>query len=192
MEIMIAAIHEAGHSVMQWFVGWEPRGLHMTIKDSQAIDPYSTCPTPDLRPLSAIRRRLLVLLSGQQATIRQWPNSLNNFGDLRDMMYAFDAYFGSPTPRISMDFRSGFKFSMQQANEMHLEASERCCEIVDHPRIRDAIDEVANRFSNLSPDVDGRVHMSELEVVEICRTVIGDEFRSDNPWSNWMSENACC
>ena len=61
--------HEAGHAVMQWFVGWESKldKIQMSPVDGRATDGIMIAKSPELDTLSAIRSRLLVLLAGHVA-----------------------------------------------------------------------------------------------------------------------------
>jgi len=92
MDIELAAVHEAGHAVMQWLVGWELKELHMTVKEGFAIDPASECPYPSLESKSAVRKRLLVLFSGNDATRERWPKSENNQQDWLHALGAIHAH----------------------------------------------------------------------------------------------------
>src|SRR4029077_15924736 len=88
MDVQLAATHEAGHAVMQWFVGLELGPMVMTVEGTNASKPSTCCPRLPLPTLSDLRRRLLVLLAGNAVTLERWPDSWNNRGDWDDMRYA--------------------------------------------------------------------------------------------------------
>jgi hypothetical protein len=93
MQVELAAVHEAGHSVLQWLVGWEPKGLQMTVVDASATNVVAECPCPGLESTSAVRKRLLVLFAGNAATREHWPASDNNWGDWQDVLKAIQLHF---------------------------------------------------------------------------------------------------
>src|SRR4051812_21482267 len=96
MDVDLAAVHEAGHSVMQWFVGWEPKVLQMNVVGSNATNVGAECSCPVLESTSAVRKRLLVLLAGNGATLERWPVSNNNWGDWQDIVKAIHLHFRRP------------------------------------------------------------------------------------------------
>jgi len=88
MDIELAATHEAGHAVMQWFVGLELGVLEMTVAGTNASKASTCCPRVPLPTLSDLRKRLLVLLAGNAVTLERWSDSWNDAGDWRDVLSA--------------------------------------------------------------------------------------------------------
>jgi hypothetical protein len=182
MRTELAVVHEAGHAVMQWFVGWDLKGLQMKVQESNATDVGCRCPSPSLNTTSDIRKRLLVLLAGQAATKRDWPESWNNRRDWDFVLLALSRFFQRPT---ELD---GALYPTDPVARVLVETADRkCAEIVAHCSIRRAIDTVAEAFAACKAEESGVVCLSALDAVRICESVVGSKFRLDNPWSDWIA-----
>lgn len=186
MQIDLAAVHEAGHAVMQWVVGWELKGLHMTVRDGNATEAAAECPKVPLQSRSAIRKRLVVLFSGNDATRERWPTSENNQQDWYDALGAIHAHCQR---KGAADWvpSNGYALADTEANDRLLESMIKTKEIVKHPAIRKAIDRLADVFAKTSPDAEGRVFLSGTDAVSICEEELGKDFLSVNPWSDWLA-----
>lgn len=186
MEIELASVHEAGHAVVQWLVGWEPKGLQMTVIEGNATKVHAVCPHPSLDTKSAVRKRLLVLFAGNAATLRKWPESWNDWGDWQDALKAIYLHFQRPD--VSKWFVvDGKKLRDPEADELLQAAMLKSKEIVDHPQIRPAIERIAVAFADSKPDFDGTVQHPGAEIVAICEADIGKAFQEMNPWSEWIA-----
>ena len=183
MDIELAATHEAAHAVMQWLVGWEVGELQMTVSETTASEPVTRCPPPPLDTLSALRRRLLVLLAGNTATLSRWPNSWNDWGDWNRIGEALWRHYGRNILRVMSDGRS---FRDPEANAVVQDALGRCGEIVAQPLVREATAQVAAAFLAAPRGEGGLVRLEEPAAVAICESVLGEGFRAENPWSAWM------
>ncbi|XZE35741.1 hypothetical protein SH501x_001281 [Pirellulaceae bacterium SH501] len=188
MEIELAAVHEAGHAVMQWLVGWEVKGLQMTVVDANASKAAAECPRPSLASKSALKKRLLVLLAGNAATRQRWPDSENNWGDWTDILKAIGAHFGRP--EASKWFTAdGMSLRDTDANEVLQAAMLKTDEMMNESMLRCAIDRVAAAFVSTAPGSDGVIWLSGADAISICEVEIGIEYRDSNPWSEWMAGN---
>lgn len=186
MEIELAAVHEAGHSVMQWFVGWEPKVLQMTIVGSTATNVATECPCPGLESTSAVRKRLLVLFAGNAATLDRWPESSNNWGDWQDVLKAIQGHFRKPD--VSKWFAAdGMVLRDTEANDLLQTARLKTDEMMRSPILRRAINKVATAFAAADPCPDGITRLSGATAVAICEEEIGHDFRNTNPWADWMA-----
>jgi len=205
MDIELAATHEAGHAVMQWFVGLELGALEMTVEGTNASKASTCCPRVPLPTLSDLRKRLLVLLAGNAVTQARWPDSWNDEEDWSDMRRALKEYLKldniawiiidgtTPLERFQNQRKpyqpevENRKTDNPEANSAMQEAIVRCRKIVAHARIRQAVDKVAAAFLAAPRGDDGLVQLEGHEAVAICEEVIGDEFRTTNPWSAWIA-----
>lgn len=187
MEIELAAVHEAGHSVMQWFVGWEPGALQMKVANSDATNVTAECSSPTLESTSTVRKRLLVLFAGNAATLKRWPDSINNWGDWQDILKAIQLHFRRPD--VSKWFAcDGMKLTDIEANDLLQAATRKTDEMMNNTVIRRAIDKIAAAFVS-ALGVDGIARLSGDTVIAICEREIGNEFRKSNPWVDWMAGN---
>lgn len=208
MDIELAATHEAGHAVMQWFVGLELGPLEMTIQGTTASKASTCCPRVPLPTLSDLRKRLLVLLAGNATTLERWPDSWNDAGDWKDILSALKDYLKLDTitwiinagktplerflkscepPKLEVDNR---KTDNPKATSALQDAIVRCREIFAHPPIREAVGMVAAAFLAAPRGDGGLVQLEGREAVEICEAVVGQEFRITNPWSAWIAGEA--
>ena len=84
MDPRTVAIHEAGHAVMQWFVGWEAdlQFIQMRRVDGGVEKSFMKIPVPDRTTYAderVARRKLLVLLAGAATT--DDPTAQHNHSD---------------------------------------------------------------------------------------------------------------
>jgi hypothetical protein len=187
MHIELAATHEAGHSVMQWLVGWESVELQMIVRDSNASCVSASCPYPSLDSLSAVRKRLLVLFAGNASTRQRWPDSNNDWGDWRDVLSALQKYFQRPS---GIKWFAGDGYLLRddtEANDVIQSTMSKCTEIIAHPPIKEAVIQIATTFAQITPDESGAVRLKGRAVLLICESVIGEPFRLVNPWSDWIA-----
>jgi hypothetical protein len=184
VEIELAAVHEAGHSVAQWLVGWELRGLQMTVSESNASDVHSACPYPDLDTASAVRKRLLVLFAGNAATRKRWPNSENDRDDWSEVGKALYFHFRRT---ITQNPSDGLAFADPEANELAQESKRKSAGFVEHRQVRTAMDEIAEVFRNTTPDTDGKVWLPGATAISVCEKHLGKDFQVENPWSGWLA-----
>jgi hypothetical protein len=205
MDIELAATHEAGHAVMQWFVGLELVALEMTVDGTNASKPSTCCPRVPLPTLSDLRKRLLVLLAGNAVTLERWSDNWNDAGDWRDILSALREYLkldtiawiinDGKTPlerflkhrephKCGVDNR---KTDNPEANSALQDAIVRCREIVAHPPIREAVGKVAVAFLAAPRRDGGLVQFEGREAVVICEAIVGQEFRITNSWSAWIA-----
>ena len=186
MDIEIVAVHEAGHAVMQWFVGWVPKGIYVTGSGANVTKAETECPAPELSSKSAIPKKLLVLLAGNEATRKQWPNSMNNMGDWQDIMTAVRLYFGWS----SYDWKRehGMALTDPEANRLLQDARVKTTEILENGPVRAAVDQIAATLKSLTPDSDRNTTIAQAEIAAICEQNIGNEFREANPWVDWMAD----
>lgn len=188
MDVEVAAIHEAGHSVMQWFVGWEPKDVQMTVVGSNATNVTAECSCPGLESKSTVRKRLLVLLAGNAATLERWPESNNNWGDWLDILRAIQLHFRRPD--VAKWFNGdGMTLRDTEANALIQTARIKSEEMVANLLIRHAISKVGNAFASAGPGPDGMTRLSGVVIVAICEAEIGNEFRNTNPWTDWLAGN---
>jgi hypothetical protein len=61
MDIELAATHEAGHAVMQWFVGLELGALEMTVEGTNASQASTCCPRVPLATVQLEGREAVVI-----------------------------------------------------------------------------------------------------------------------------------
>jgi hypothetical protein len=202
MEIELAATHEAGHTVMQWLVGWEVGELQMTVDGANATKLSACCRRLPLTTLSDLRRRLLVLFAGNAVTMQRWPGKWNDGGDWKDALLALAEYFQRGMKWVACDSRTLFMQRFQpalapppeknrtvedpEANLILQDAIARCDEMVAHPLFRAATEQVASAFIGAAPGEDGVTRLEGPAAVAICEAV-GAAFRADNPWSAWMA-----
>ncbi len=186
MNIELATMHEAGHAVMQWLVGWENIGLQMTVFDLEASHVSARCPYPSLDTMSALRKRLLVLFAGNTATRQRWPNSNNDWGDWQDILRAVQDHFQRPLG-IKWIVADGRVLQDVEANDVMQAAMSNCAEIVAQPLIQEAMVRIATAFASVIPGENGTVRLDGGDVVSACEAVIGQEFRAKNPWSKWIA-----
>jgi len=208
MEIELAATHEAGHAVMQWFVGLELGAMEMTAEGANASKASTCCPRVPLVTLSDLRKRVLVLLAGNAVTLERWPDSWNDAGDWRDVLSALREHHkldtiawtindgNTPLERF-LKHREPHKREVDnrktdnpKANAALQDAMVRCREIFAHPPIREAVGKVAAAFLAAPRGDGGLVQLEGREAVEICEAVVGQEFRITNPWSAWIAGEA--
>lgn len=185
MEIALAAIHEAGHSVMQWFVGWVPGEMFLDVKRNNATTAKSSCPHPTVETASAVRKRLLVLFAGRIATQARWPGSANDKDDWGDARKALLAHLQRQGCTFWLP-NDGLSLRDVQANAFVQSAREKCVEIIETPLIRAAIDEIGSILANLAQNVNGRVSLTGKDVIVHCEGRIGTEFRNSHPWKDWI------
>ncbi|MFW6114299.1 MAG: hypothetical protein ACOC7K_01005 [bacterium] len=178
MDIELAATHEAGHSVMQWLMGWEAIELQMSVRDSSASHVSARCPYPSLATRSALRKRLLVLFAGNAATRQRWPESDNDWSDWNNVLRALQTHFQRPAG-IKWTRADGRMLRDVEANEVMQTAMSKCGEIVGHPLVQEATVQIAMAFASLAGE-NGVVRFNGREVVSILRHrrrrgVSGDE-----------------
>lgn len=185
MKIELAATHEAGHGVVQWLVGWELYGLEMTVKDGEATKVRTDCPRPSVGSKSALRKRLIMLFAGREATQKPRPGSTHDKGDWIDACMAAAEYFGlknvggpEGTDRVA---------TQPEPNEAIQDAIAKSAEIVRHPTIEAAIEKIAFAFLAVPLDEAGKRRLEGGEVFAICEELVGNEFRLVNRWSEWMA-----
>jgi hypothetical protein len=208
MDRELAATHEAGHAVMQWFVGLELGVLEMMMEGTNATKPSTCCPRIPLPTLSDLRKRLLVLLAGNAVTQEQWPDSWNDRGDWGDMLCALKEYLkldnlawiiieGTTAVERFLNSRKPQKPGVEnrkvdndEANSLLQDAIPRCREIIAHPTIREAVGKVAAAFIAAPPSEDGVTRLEGPAAIEICKAVVGEEFRVNNPWVTWIADES--
>lgn len=187
MDIDVAATHEAGHAVLQWLVGWPAGDLQMTVNGSTATLPSTDCSYPEPHDtVSAVRKRLVVLLAGEEATRRKWPEASHNRHDFEQMQAAIRWYL--KIERTGWIPGTGLKIDPPEANDLLQEAISTAGQLIGDPLVSRAIDAVAAEFSRAELDVDGKARLSASAVESICERVIGDEFRRANQWLEWLEE----
>jgi hypothetical protein len=185
VDIELASVHEAGHAVAQWLVGWELKGLHMTVVGQDATNVYAECPSPpDLDTISAVRKQLLVLFAGNASTRKRWPDSFNDWKDWLDSNTAIRMHLHRD---IEWYVTDGMKLRDPEANELVQAARVRSEELVRDPKIRAAIDEIAREFASASSDAVGRVWLPGATAVGLCEKIVGKGFQAENPWSAWLA-----
>lgn len=205
MDVGLAATHEAGHAVIQWFVGLELGALQMTVQDGNASKPSTCCPRLPLPTLSDLRKRLLVLLAGNTVTLERWSDSWNDSRDWDYMLSALREHLKldeiawvkiegkTPLERLKKHFEpqkrevEHRKTDNSDANLALQDAIARCREIVAHPLIREAVGKLAAAFIAAPPGEDGVTRLDSPAAVAICEAVIGEDFRASNPWSAWIA-----
>ncbi len=187
MKVELAAMHEAGHSVMQWFVGREVLSLSMIVRETEAIDPNSHCPQPkSFELLSEIRRWLLMLYAGRTATQLQWPGCTHDKKDFSYACIGLNAHFKT---MVSSDLSGNWAVIDPKQNELLQSAICVCEEIIAHQLVRRAIDAIGTLVIKTVPPDDGTIHLTSNEIVRICETIVTNEFRLNNQWTPWIAGN---
>ena len=205
MDIELAATHEAGHAVMQWFTGLEVGELVMTVKDGNASAPSARCPRIPLPTLSDLRKRLLVLLAGNTATLERWPTSWNDRNDWLDVISALKEHLeleqlawvlieGKTAIERFMKSREPHspevdkrKTDNPEANAVFQDALAHCRAIIADPLFKKGIVDLAAAFIAAPVGENGLTRLEGPEAAAICERGIGPEFKAANPWSAWIA-----
>jgi hypothetical protein len=80
-----------------------------------------------------------------------------------------------------------WKLDNAEGNSLLQDAIPRCREIIAHPTVREAVGKVAAAFIAAPPGVDGVTRLEGPAAIEICKAVVGEEFRANNPWAAWIA-----
>lgn len=187
MDPRTVAVHEAGHAVLQWFVGWEDvlEFVQMRRVDGGATDGGTKVTPPPLSSYSDIRvarKRLLMLLAG--GATADDINARHDRGDWENMQFVFGGFFRAPFLQIVGPESVHLKDEKQDAFLQDVIA--KCNEIVRDARVRRAIEALAGKLLRADPDGDGVGRLSKDDVVRICEQECGG-LRNDNPWSAWLA-----
>lgn len=185
MDPRTVAIHEAGHSVMQWLVGWEAdlKFILMRRVEGGVIDGYMRAPSTGKSASTdkrVGRRKLLVLLAGAATT--EDPAAQHNQKDFNDACFVLSALFQR---RINWKPGSGVEVMEQEPNVFLQLANETCKSIVRQPSIRNAIEAVAELLLIADCDVGGVCSVGRDQIVKVCQRECGN-IRTQNEWSIWL------
>lgn len=176
------AKHEAGHAVVQWFVGWEDQidRIEMRWIGDQATD-GAMKPVPKYASgLGALRAFLLILWAGAATTGK------NDFDkDLRQMILAMRPYLGFPP--IGIASINPVRLEPDEADALLQDARMRASEVVRFPPVAAAIDAVARQLCEAQPDEIGYVHVSGVEIVATCNAHCDEAARRQNEWLDWLA-----
>lgn len=193
IDLMTAITHEAGHCVMQWFVGREQNGFAFEVDHGQAINPSSYCPAPYEagQSKSSVRKSVLVYYAGRAATQNDWPGSHHDAADFDEACYALAKHFST----VSQKLNGQWEVNEPEVNEFLQNTITLCNELIENANILCAIQHVVGiavmskpRDSEAS-EFRGRIEVTGCQINDICRAVITDGFRTSNKWSNRIEEN---
>ena len=143
MDLRTVAIHEAGHAVMQWFVGWEAdlQFIQMRRVDGGVQDIFMEISIPDRTTYAderVARRKLLVLLAGAATT--DDPADQHNQSDFNEVCRVLNFLFQCP---ITWKPGIGVAVIQVEPNLLLQHANATCNAIVRDPLIRNGIEVVA-------------------------------------------------
>ena len=186
MDAQTIAIHEAGHAVMQWLVGWEsdlefiqmrPTGPDVVDKGGMKVKP------PDrlkYRDDGVARKKLLVLLAGAATTNNL--DAQHNKEDFTEACHVLADRFGE---KIGWRPGTGVEVIQAEANDLLQEANSACNQIVAYPLIREAIEAIAALLLKAETDATGFQKVTGDAIVQICQQTCGD-IRSEDLWPGWI------
>jgi hypothetical protein len=186
MDPRTVAIHEAGHAVMQWFVGWEAdlQFIQLRRVDGGVQDSFMKILTPDGTSFSderVARRKLLVLLAGAATTDN--PADQHNRSDFNEVCMVLSILFQY---RIVWKPEMGVAVVQEEPNILLQDANAMCNAIVRDPLIRNGIDVVARQLLVAECDADGVCRVCGDDIVETCRRECA-AIRTQNEWSTWLT-----
>ena len=165
-------------------MGWELKGLRMTVSGSDAEDVHAVCPCPDLTMVSEARKRLLVLFAGNAATRKRWRDSENDKGDWQDVCMALTSHFCCT---VTESVKDGLSISDADALKTMHEARLKRVDFVASLKVRGAIDEIAEVFRSIPPDAEEKVWLPGETAISICIKHLGEDFQAKNPWSGSLA-----
>jgi len=186
MDAQTIAIHEAGHAVMQWLVGWEsdlefikmrPTEPNVVDKGGMKIKPPDRLKYKDD---GVARRKLLVLLAG--AATSNNLDAQHNKEDFTEACHVLADRFGE---KIGWKPGAGVEVVQVEANDLLQEANSACKQIVAHRLVREAIDAIAALLFKAKTDLTGFQKVIRDEIVQICQQTCGS-IRSENLWPGWI------
>ena len=170
MNIEVAAVHEAGHAVLQWLAGGQITYMCMRIEGSEAKEPETGCPDAEIGSMeSRFRKRLVMLLAGGEATQDRWPG----------MLPQHERLDGYRTRVHKLPWR-GYDVQLAAAGLQLNQAQQaiaddalmKAAESVAAPVLRKAIDTIAATFAGTPPDADGMVRLEGGSVTRMCEELI--------------------
>lgn len=186
MEIQLAAVHEAGHSVVQWLVSWVPGGILLTVENGVATTAKSKCPHPTFEAKSDLRKRLLVLFAGRAATQARWPGSENDWDDWSDARMALHAHFQRPGG-FKWYVGDGYSVRDTEVDGLISDSMNKCAEVISHPPVRATVDTLGALLATRAQGTTGCISVTEEEIVSYCQRDIGCDFQRENPWIEWVN-----
>lgn len=182
MNAQTIAEHEAGHAVIQWFVGWgkDIEYIQMTQVVGGVTGGTMKIPVPDRKTYCdkrIARRKLLVLLAGAATT--DDPASQHNSEACRVLSVLFGIC------RITWNNGTGLAVVQKQPNDLLQSANDICKEIVRHESVRTAIQQIAQRLLEAVPDANGVCRVESHVVLEVCQQEC-QELQKHNEWTAWL------
>lgn len=183
------SVHEAGHAVMQWLVGWEAdcHYIQMERVEGGVINGFMKIPPPDrecYRELGTAKRKLLVLLAGAATT--DDPAAQHNQLDFQEACFVLNFLFAV---RIGWKNGTGVEVTQPGPNALLQEANMWCKAIVREKPVRAAVDRLADELLRATPNDKGICRVMNPEIIEICEQSCGSAIREQNSWSAWIRDS---
>lgn len=183
-----AAIHEAGHAVVLWFVGWgeDLKWIRIRRVDGSAELARMKFNRRAPKSLSAIRSTLLVLFAGAAASDEHFGEPKRDIDDdWREAKHAVAEYYTPRTVKMRTDNRVGCEDP--EAHALVMESLDRVNEVVRYPRVKAAIHAVADLLLDATPDQDGICTLPSTDVISVCERVCGATIRQQSPLTHWIA-----
>lgn len=180
-----AAIHEAGHAVLLWLVGWEDnlKWIQMRRIDDGADLAKMKFDRRPPESLSAIRSTLLVLFGGSVASCEHFGRFMRDIdGDWHEAQLAIGWHY----PRkLAMRIDNRIGCLDPEADALVRDSLHNANEIVKHSPVKKAIHAVADRLLDATPSSDGFCILPGRDVISICESLV----LWDNPFADWIAGN---
>ncbi|KKL97520.1 hypothetical protein LCGC14_1833640 [marine sediment metagenome] len=182
------ATHEAGHAVIQWFVGWESelKKIQMRLVEGGATDAIMHVIPPEVQTLSAARSRLLVLYAGSVASNTRFSTNWSDFHKDWNLALTVTASY-LKLHNLEWCPSDGWSVKNREANAILQDTWIKADEIVNHSTLVTTIDAVATLLFDAQPDGKGLCVIYGPEVTDTCERLFGPELRHNNQWSHWLN-----
>lgn len=185
-----AAIHEAGHAVMQWFVGWgadlefikiRVKGADKSVWESPG---YMKALEPCVKSKSSACSRLLVLYAGNAVSNNHFGKEMYDIdGDWNLIQKAVGLHFAPETATPVGGTVTRFREDYAQA--LNHRAINITCEIVKNDLFMETVRAVASRLIDQEPDHESWCKLSGHAILEICEHRIGyDNRQIEEEWKD--------
>ena len=184
------ALHEAGHAVMQWLVGWEDdcKFIQMRRVEGGVIESFMKATPPDpvryKHEADTVKKRLLVLLAGAATTDDM--RAQHNEGDFHDIRGVLAVHFGG----LNWNPRRGLEIVDPLPNALLQEANRQCREIVRLSDIQKCTAAVSEALLQAEPDSEGYCRLPMQDVVKLCLRFCDPAIGKQGNWFNWIHGNA--